>query len=183
MLLRGPDGLQTHVGGDVLSVLDGPAPVEVLEGAGVALSAAHALLKVGGPCVLLLDEVLDILEMLALLLGEGVELDRELQQFVDQDVCSDGLPPGRVGDEGPEKVVEGADGRHGGDYTPISACLAAALRLASLRLRDWWFSAQVGHRAWSGIAGLERCRHRPRFLALYGLSCSRSRWCLLRSGL
>ena len=95
-------------------------PGEVsLEGAGVALYAAHTL-EVGGPCVLLLDEGLNILETLAMLLGEvldvleatallpgegvelldeGVEPDRELEQLVAQDE-GPARPPARPGCSG-----------------------------------------------------------------------------------
>ena len=98
------------------------------EGTGVALYAAHTLLEVGGPCILLLDEVLDIpqaialllhevldiVETLAMFLGEGFELldegvepDRELEQLVPNDLGADGFPPGRVVPERLEEIVLG----------------------------------------------------------------------------
>ena len=122
-----------------------------LRGAGVALYAVQPGVYVRMTRPLLLDK--------------GLELDRELKQFLAQDACSDSLPPGWVGVEGSEEVVEGVDGRHGGDYTlfpahwsalsVVAVCLAAALRMASLRLRDCrWASAQVGSILWVKRVGL-----------------------------
>ena len=105
---EGSDELQTHVGRDVLGILDCPGSGEVsLEGTGVALYAIQPGVYVRMTRPLLLDK--------------GLELDRELKQFLAQNACSDSLPPGWVGVEGSEEVVEGVDGRHGGDYTLFAA--------------------------------------------------------------
>ena len=71
---QGPDELQAHVGRHVLGILDGPSPGEVpLEGAGVALYAVQPGVYVRMTRPLLLDK--------------GLELDRELKQFLTQDAC------------------------------------------------------------------------------------------------
>ena len=91
---EGSDELQTHVGRDVLGILDCPGSGEVsLEGAGVALYAVQPGVYVRMTRPQLLDK--------------GLELDRELKQFLAQNACSDSLPPGWVGVEGSEEVVEG----------------------------------------------------------------------------
>ena len=73
---------------------------------------------------LLLHEVLDIVETLAMFLGqgfelldEGVEPDRELERLVPQDLGAHGLPLGRVVPERLEEIVLVVDGRHVADYT------------------------------------------------------------------
>ena len=87
---EGSDELQTHVGRDVLGILDCPGSGEVsLEGTGIALYAVQPGVYVRMTRPLLLDK--------------GLELDRELKQFLAQDACSDSLPPGWVGVEGSEK--------------------------------------------------------------------------------
>ena len=72
---------------------------------------------------------------------------------------------------------------HWSALSVVAACLAAALRLASLRLRDCrWASAQILHRDSPGIAGLLQFWHLPSSLAL--CLCS-SAWCRrysMRSG-
>ena len=68
---EGPEEQQSHVGRNSLSVLDGPGPGEVsLEGSGVALHTVQSCVYVDVCCPVLFDE--------------GVELDRELEQFLAQ---------------------------------------------------------------------------------------------------
>ncbi len=167
---EGPEELQAHVGSYPRGVLDGSGPGEVaLEGAHVVLDSAHALLEVGGPGALLPGEG-------GLLLCEGIEPDRELHQFVAQDLGAHGLPPGRVVPERLEEIVLAVDGRHVADYTRfpaqwpalsvVAARLAAVLRLASLVLRETrCFSAQFSQRVWFGMAGRLQSLHLPRALS------------------
>ena len=74
-----------------------------------------------------------------------------------------------------------------GDVACSSAAgiaLAAAFRLASLRLRDCrCASAQVVQRVWPGMAVcLVQSRHLPSSLAFCRCSCASCRWYSLRSG-
>ena len=148
---EGPDELQAHVGRHVLGILDGPGPGEVpLEGAGVALYAAHARLEVGGPCALLLYERVELLvlcalllyervELLvlcALLLYERVELDRELQQVLAQYLGPDGVPPLGVVPERLEEIVLAVDGRHAANYTLFSSGWIA--QSVAVTVQDWF---------------------------------------------
>ena len=72
-----------------------------------------------------------------------------------------------------------------GDVAYSSAegiALAAALRLASLRLRDCrWFSAQVGHRVWPSMAEFVQLLQSPKSLAFRRCSLAISRTRSLRS--
>ena len=73
---------------------------------------------------------------------------------------------------GQSRLVVSHDPWVSGNVACLSAAgiaLAAALRLASLRLRDCrCCSAQVSHRDWPGIAGLLQFLHLPSSLALCG---------------
>ena len=61
--------------------------------------------------------------------------------------------------------------------------MAAALRLASLRLRDCrWCSTQLGQRVWPGMAGAGQLLHLPVALAIRRRSWARRRLYSLRSG-
>ena len=64
---------------------------------------------------------------------EGVELHRELEQVLAQDLGPDGVPPLGVVPERLEEVILVVDGRHGADYTPVPApCSAWPVAAVSL---------------------------------------------------
>ena len=81
----------------------------------------------------------------------------------------------------PANVVKPRDPSSG--PSAVAVYLAAALRLASLRLRDCrWCSAQVGQRVWLSIAGSLQFRHWLSSLAFCRCSWARRRLYSLRSG-